>query len=216
MKLGVNEGSKMSHMFFWENIVLLFLPSAHNVPEMCFILIIVQIFKKVDRKLKCCNAQNEVTSRNVCCQNANRKAACDDYMLDILHKIEQRACETLPMPNAGDSPHISISRWNEDIEPYKKDALFWHSVWLSAGRPLHTQVMKRTRAVYRLQIQKNRRMLDTIKNTLLDACLNNQNVIFTEIKIIRKNAQSFANTIDSNRDNIPHTSLTNMKNYVCQ
>ena len=47
-------------------------------------------------------------------------------------------------------------------------------------------------------------MLDKIKkNKLLDACLNNQNGIFTEIKAMRKNTPSFANTIDGNRDNIP-------------
>ena len=165
-------------------------------------------FKELERKLKCCNAQNEVIScRNAYCQNADHKAACDDYMLDILHKMEQTARETLPVPKAGDAPHKSIPRWNIDIEPYRKDALFWHSVWLSAGRPLNTQlhrVMKRTRNVYHLHIRKNKRMLDKIKkNKLLDACLNNQNGIFTEIKAMRKNTPCFANTIDGNRDNIP-------------
>ena len=45
-------------------------------------------------------------------------------MLDILHKMEQTARETLPMHNVGDAPHKSIPRWNEDIKPYRKDALF--------------------------------------------------------------------------------------------
>ena len=158
-------------------------------------------FFKLERKLKCCNAQNEMIScRNAYCQNADHNAACDDYMLDILQKMGQTARETLPVPKAGDAPHKSIPRWNIDIEPYRKDALFWHSVWLSAGRPLNTQlhrVMKRTRNVYHLRIRKNKRMLDKIKkNKLLDACLNNQNGIFTEIKAMRKNTPSFANTID--------------------
>ena len=46
------------------------------------------------------------------------------------------------------------------------------------------------------------------------ACLNNQNGIFTEIKAMRKNTLSFANTIDGNRRKYPSTSLTNMKNYI--
>ena len=125
-----------------------------------------------------------ISCRNVYCQNADHKAACDDYMLDIVHKMEQTARETLPVP------HKSIPRWNIDIEPYRKDALFWRSVWLSAGRPLNTQlhqVMKRTRNVYHLHIRKNKRMLDKIKKSkLLDACLNNQNGIFTEIKAEEK------------------------------
>ena len=170
-------------------------------------------FTELDRKLKCCNAQNEVINcRNVCCQNANHKAACDDYMLDILQKMEQTARETLTIPNANDAPHKSIPRWNDDIEPYRKDALIWHSAWLSAGRPLHTllhRMMKRTRNIYHLYILKNKRMLDKIKNNkLLDACINNQNGIFTELKAMRKN------TLLTKTGRIyPSTSQTNIKHY---
>ena len=47
-------------------------------------------------------------------------------------------------------------------------------------------------------------MLDKIKkNKLLEACLKNQNGIFTEIKAMRSNTPSFANTIDGNSENIP-------------
>ena len=62
-------------------------------------------FKELDRKLKSCDAQNELLScRNAYCQNDNHKTACDDYMLDILHKMEQTASETLPPPIASDPP----------------------------------------------------------------------------------------------------------------
>ena len=165
-------------------------------------------FKELDRKLKSCDVQNELLScRNIYCQNVNHKTACDDYMLDILHKMEQTASDTLPTPIASNTHRKCIPRWNEDIEPYRKDALFWHSVWLSAGKPLNTQlhrVMKRTRNVYHLHIQKNKRMLDKIKkNKLLEACLKKQNGIFTEIKAMMSNTPTFANTIDGNSENIP-------------
>ena len=29
----------------------------------------------------------------------------------------------------------SIPRWRDEVEPYKQDAAFWHSIWESAGRP---------------------------------------------------------------------------------
>ena len=83
----------------------------------------------------------------------------------------------------------AIPRWNEDIEPYRQDALCWHAVWLSAGRPINSElhkVMKRTRNMYHLHIRKNKRVIDKIKsNGLREACLNNQNGIFREIKIVR-------------------------------
>ena len=47
-------------------------------------------------------------------------------------------------------------------------------------------------------------MLDKIKsNRLLEACLNNQNGIFGEIKIMRNNKLSFPNNIDGKDENIP-------------
>ena len=46
-------------------------------------------------------------------------------------------------------------------------------------------------------------MLDKIKkNKLLEACLKNQNGIFTEIKAMMSNTPTFANTIDGNNENI--------------
>ena len=58
--------------------------------------------------------------------------------------------------------------------------------------------------MYHLHIRKNKRVLDKLKsNGLLEACLNNQNGIFREIKIIRYNKQSFPNNIDGKDENIP-------------
>ena len=36
---------------------------------------------------------------------------------------------------------------DEDAQPFKDTAMFWHSIWLSAGRPLNTElhiIMKKT------------------------------------------------------------------------
>ena len=99
--------------------------------------------------------------------------------------------------------------WKQNIEPYRQDALFWHAVWLSAGRPINTEllkVMKRTRNMYHLHIRKNKQVLDNIKGNryrLLAACLNNQNGIFNEIKTMRRNKQSFPNAIDGKNDPPP-------------
>ena len=80
----------------------------------------------------------------------------------------------------------AIPRWKEDIAPYKDNALFWNSVWNSAGKPHNTElhnIMKRTRNLYHFHIRKNKRMLDKIKrNKLLNACLNSENRIFSKIK----------------------------------
>ena len=40
-----------------------------------------------------------------------------------------------------------ITKWRGEIVPFRDKALFWHSVWQSAGRPLNTElhkIMKKT------------------------------------------------------------------------
>ena len=117
----------------------------------------------------------------------------------------------------GNTTKKDIPRWNEDIEPYRQDALFWHAVWLSAGRPINSElhnVMKRTRNMYHLHIRKNKRVLDKMKsNRLLEACLNNQNGIFKEIKIMRNNKQSFPNNLDGKDENIPQYFANKYENF---
>ena len=102
-----------------------------------------------------------------------------------------------------------IPQWTEDIKPFRDTALFWNSVWQSAGRPLNNalhNVMKRTRNVYHLHIRKNKRMVNTLKkNKILAACFgDNQLDLFKEIKKIRKSPPSVATTIDGESENIPN------------
>ena len=131
--------------------------------------------------------------KDVYCQCEEHRNKTDDYMLDILLSFEQAASEKLPKTKGFQAKELKkpqIPRWREDILPLKNDALFWNAVWISAGKPLNTNlhmIMKHTRNKYHLYIRKNKRMLDTIKrNTLLNACLNGKDGIFSEIKNMRK------------------------------
>ena len=60
--------------------------------------------------------------------------------------------------------------WNEHVAPYKKDSLFWHSVWVSAGRPASGslyQVMSHARNKYYLAVKQVKRAAASIKATEL-------------------------------------------------
>ena len=93
------------------------------------------------------------------------------------------------------------------MEPFKKDAQFWNSIWISAGRPLNTElhrIMKRTRNVYHLQIRKCKKAADVLRrNALLDACINGKGDIFSEIRKMRKSPSSAVNSIDGVSQDIP-------------
>ena len=144
------------------------------------------------------------------CQNQEHNENLDDFMMELLGAMEQTANETLPvkkMHQKNGKAHSPIARWNEDIEPYKREAHFWHAIWVSCGRPMHNEVhtiMKRTRNVYHYHIRKSKRMLDKVKrDRFLNACLNNENDLFAEIKAMRNSKPSFSNVMDGISDCIP-------------
>ena len=34
----------------------------------------------------------------------------------------------------------TIPGWNSMVKPFHKEAIFWHNLWLSAGKPIHSPV----------------------------------------------------------------------------
>ena len=96
--------------------------------------------------------------------------------------------------------------WKEDIAPFRDKALFWSSVWVSAGKPKNNElhkIMKRTRNIYHFHIRKSRRMAELLKkNTLLEACISDRSDIFEEIRKIRKAPPSLPVTIDGVKSQI--------------
>ena len=65
--------------------------------------------------------------------------------------------------------------------------MFWHSVWISAGKPINTdlhRIMKETRNAYHFQIRKNKKLTENLqKNAFLNACISNNGDNF---QLIRK------------------------------
>ena len=84
---------------------------------------------------------------------------------------------------------------------------FWHSIWKSAGKPMNNQVhsiMKRTRNKYHMELKKCRKAEQIIKKTkLLDACLNGNGDLFTEVKKMRKTKTICADKVDGVTKDIP-------------
>ena len=129
--------------------------------------------------------------KNVHCQSENHQTQIDEFLKDLLESINSAAVNCLPSAsNITKNTKTRFSSWKEYVQPFKDTAMFWHSIWLSAGRPLNTElhiIMKKTRNQYHYQIRKNRKMNDIIKkNRLLNACINNNVDIFDEIKKFRK------------------------------
>ena len=149
------------------------------------------------------NLPESLTScRDVHCSNPSHSDDADKAIIDILECIEKTSfdCLPVPLPSKKKKSENSIPGWSAEVAPYCELAHFWHQVWMSAGRPLNTdlhQTMKRSRNVYHYQVRKLKKSKDTIKrNKLLDACINGDGDLFTEIKKIRNTNACSAESID--------------------
>ena len=144
--------------------------------------------------------------RDVKCDDRTHKIQVDDVMSQVLSALEETASESTPQVT-GCIKKQRIPEWKGDVAPVKDNAHFWHSVWVSAGKPLnntlHT-IMKKTRNQYHLVLRKKKRIIERLKrNKMLNSCIENDGNIFKEIKRMRKCHQAPATTIDDVSDDIP-------------
>lgn len=150
---------------------------------------------------------NALSCQDVHCKNPDHISDLDHLMLDTLKIIEESISCHIPRKKEGKTSKERIPSWKKDIEPIKDNAYFWHSVWVSANRPLNCvlhSIMKKTRNKYHLAIRKNRRISDLIqKDNLLSACMQNQCNLFDAIKRQRKSVRSCPTSLDGRTENIP-------------
>ena len=78
------------------------------------------------------------------CQNQDHRSERNSFMLDLICNMIEASHETIPM--TGGSKHTKngevkceitkcVPGWKSEVEPYRQDSLFWHSIWISSGRP---------------------------------------------------------------------------------
>ena len=95
----------------------------------------------------------------------------DEFLLNILCTLIETSYECVPLSSkkypkkVGKSLQL-IPKWDYVIKPLKEDLLFWHSVWLSAGRPsqgvLH-QFLCSVRAKYHKAVKCAKRQVSRQK-----------------------------------------------------
>ena len=72
------------------------------------------------------------------CTNVNHSHERDSFVLDVMSSVIEVSHQTIPMSGGGKpkakNPNNfcpieqTIPGWSSEVEPYKKDAVFWHSV----------------------------------------------------------------------------------------
>ena len=80
-----------------------------------------------------------VLQPDINCQLEEHTRDRDRYVLDVLCAIMESSHQSIPLSSSGKPPSKQktdqIPGWKENVAPAKSDALFWHSVWMSEGRP---------------------------------------------------------------------------------
>ncbi|ELT90953.1 hypothetical protein CAPTEDRAFT_196351 [Capitella teleta] len=95
----------------------------------------------------------------------------------------------------------ALAGWSEHVGPYKEDAIFWHSVWVSAGSVrggwLHS-IMLWARAVYRRAsrwVVRNKQRL--VASRMADElCENQSRDLWCEVKKVKGKSCCQSNVID--------------------
>lgn len=151
---------------------------------------------------------NALNCRDVHCKHIQHKIDIDVYATSIMDcisfAVESNIPHTAPRPNVANNNHNSrgnLPGWSENVKSSRDDSLFWHSIWISAGRPLNCElhnVMKRTRNRYHYAIHSVKKQESKLrKEKMVQQCLNGKiNDILKHIKSSRKNKSGNASTID--------------------
>ena len=124
--------------------------------------------QKLEEKLRSVTCPVSVaTCSDVHCRDEQHREMLDIFGAEVLCSVQEAAELTLPTPKAtGKDKHSkSLACW-EEVREHEETAPFWFNVWISAGRPLNTElhkIMKHTRNVFHFVMRKCKTTEDNMK-----------------------------------------------------
>ena len=114
----------------------------------------------------------------------------DRHVLDVMSAAIEASHQAIPTSGAGGGQGRKSSRtvpsWKKLVAPQQSDALFWHGVWKSAGRPNAGHlfnVMKHTRNKYHYAIRRAERECEALRaSQLREAAASGDMALIAELK----------------------------------
>ena len=157
--------------------------------------------ESVAAKLNSVKVPNLTQCRNLHCTDHSEDIL--NYTVDVLQAVESAAKENLPVVGGGGGGRHQPSKvpgWKEHVQPYYEESKFWHSLWVSAGKPIDGQLLHLMRdskhqykyALRRVQRAKNKIQNDMFLTSIMQGGVN----IFKEIKKYRGKVKNCSSTID--------------------
>jgi exonuclease III len=127
------------------------------------------------------------------CLDAGHSEARDGFVLNMTGALIESCQATIPMvggrQGAVRADSGCVPGWREEVAPFREASIFWHSVWLSAGRPAAGQLymtMKMTRNKYHHALRRVKLAADRIKaQKLFEASMWGGGDLLSELKKTR-------------------------------
>ena len=149
----------------------------------------------------------EIPYYGLTCNSSSCSCDSDSFEFfanNIVQSCLSAANETIP--KTGPYKPRCIPGWNEFVEPVKRNADFWHRMWIENGRPRAgavASVMRKTRLKYHYTIRHVRRNEKEIRNIkMAEAVLaNDSREFYKEAKKMCGNKRTTAASVDGKVEN---------------
>ena len=148
---------------------------------------------------------SSINCQDLSCTQHNEEI--EDYCLNILEAIEKSAKAEIPSTMATNTSSSSKKKtsnnlpgFNEFVRPLKDESIFYHSMWLSAGKPKDGNLfhfMRESHYKYKYAARKLKRASNSLKNEMfVQSLANGGKDIFDEVKKSRGNTKTCSGTVD--------------------
>lgn len=139
--------------------------------------------------------------RNPHCQDDDHKLNIDEYATQLLTAMDKSVMDNIPKC-CSQLGQNSTPGWREYVDPIKQNMLFWRSIWISAGKPLNTElhrIYRRLRCQYIYAIRRVRKQEQEIRNNnfIQAAARGDVNNILKSLKSQRRPKSGLSNNIDN-------------------
>ena len=163
--------------------------------------------RSVHEKLLQLQVPESVDCSDPHCQDRQHTVERDSLVIDVMSCVIETTHQCIPMSGGRRSSKpdcpvdMAIPGWREEVEPYKQDAVFWHAVWQSAGRPSQgglKQFMTSTRNQYHYAIRRVKKMASSLRaRKLLEASEAGPCELLNEMKKIKGNGKGAGDLPDN-------------------
>ena len=157
----------------------------------------------INRKLENIKiSENVINCFDNNCSDESHLKSLDNLCEDILKSCFLASDECIPCVKL----KKGIPKWNEVARPAKETALFWHSIWLSCGRPntgFVCNIRRTTRATYHRLVKdlKRNEMVNRSEKMAQSILSNNNRDFWRENKKFKRSKKIIPNTMDGVQGN---------------